>query len=121
MKTPRLFFILLAILPLMSCQSLNPYDESSDCPDPFKGDCVSMKTAYRRFTLILPFAMLPWAVGAEIERSGSPADDLPPHITRLTWFGERADWSHDGNRILFLSKTFGDAMEVDLDGVHELL
>jgi Tol biopolymer transport system component len=44
----------------------------------------------------------------------SPADHLPPHITRLTAFGERADWSHDGKRILFLSKTFGDAMELDL-------
>jgi Tol biopolymer transport system component len=32
----------------------------------------------------------------------------------VTWFGERADWSHDGKRILFLSKTFGDAMEIDL-------
>jgi Tol biopolymer transport system component len=45
----------------------------------------------------------------------SPADSLPPHIRRITWFGERADWSHDGKRILFLSKTFGDAMEIDLE------
>lgn len=44
----------------------------------------------------------------------SPADHLPPHIRRLTFFGERADWSHDGARLLFLSKTFGDAMELDL-------
>jgi len=44
-----------------------------------------------------------------------PADHLPPHIRRVTWFGERADWSHDGKRILFLSKTFGDAMELDLE------
>jgi hypothetical protein len=44
----------------------------------------------------------------------SPADHLPSHITRLTSFGERADWSHDGRRILFLSKTFGDALEIDL-------
>src|SRR5512135_2286879 len=47
--------------------------------------------------------------------SASPADHLPPHITRLTGFGERADWSADGRRLLFLSKTFGDAMELDLD------
>lgn len=45
----------------------------------------------------------------------NPADELPPHITRLTHFGERADFSHDGKRVLFLSKTFGDAMEVDLE------
>src|SRR6476620_7243861 len=43
-----------------------------------------------------------------------PADELPANIKRLTHFGERADWSHDGKRILFLSKTFGDAMEIDV-------
>jgi hypothetical protein len=49
----------------------------------------------------------------------SPADNLPPHITQITSFGERADWSHDGKRILFLSKTFGDAMEIDL-ATHQI-
>jgi len=44
----------------------------------------------------------------------SPENHLPPHITQMTWFGERADWSHDGKKILFLSKTFGDAMELDV-------
>jgi len=44
----------------------------------------------------------------------SPEDNLPPSIAHMTNFGERADWSHDGKRILFLSKTFGDAMEIDL-------
>ena len=44
----------------------------------------------------------------------NPADELPPHIKRLTWFGERADWSHDGKRILFLGKTFGDVYEVEV-------
>jgi conjugal transfer pilus assembly protein TraV len=48
MKTIRLLVILVAFLPLTGCQTLNPYDESSDCPDPFNGDCVSMDTAYRR-------------------------------------------------------------------------
>src|SRR5438105_4620260 len=47
--------------------------------------------------------------------SEGPADHLPPHIQRLTWFGERADFSHDGKRVLFLTKTFGDAMEIDLE------
>ena len=40
---------------------------------------------------------------AEPKAGESPADHLPPHISRVTWFGERADWSHDGKRILFLS------------------
>ena len=44
----------------------------------------------------------------------SPADHLPPHIVHLTAFGERADWSPDGRKILFLTKTFGDAMEIDV-------
>jgi len=45
----------------------------------------------------------------------SPAEELPPHVRRLTWYGERADWSQDGKRILFLEKTFGDVYEVDVD------
>ena len=44
----------------------------------------------------------------------NPADQLPPHIKRRTWFGERADWSHDGQRILFVGKTYGDVYEVEL-------
>jgi hypothetical protein len=56
------------------------------------------------------------AVAAEEIKPGeSPADHLPAHITRLTGFGERADWSPDGRRLLFLSKTFGDALELDLE------
>ncbi len=48
------------------------------------------------------------------EQQKSPLDELPPHIKRITHFGQRADWSHDGKRILFLAKTFGDAYEVEL-------
>ncbi|MBI5386203.1 MAG: hypothetical protein HZA90_16145 [Verrucomicrobia bacterium] len=44
----------------------------------------------------------------------SPVDELPPHLSRLTWFGERADWSPDGRRILFIEKTYGDAFEVEV-------
>lgn len=47
-------------------------------------------------------------------RGENPAGQLPANIRQVTWFGERADWSHDGRKILFLSKTFGDAMELDL-------
>jgi len=51
---------------------------------------------------------------AEPSAGENPTDHLPPHITQVTWFGERAEFSHDGKQILFLSKTFGDALELDL-------
>lgn len=44
----------------------------------------------------------------------TPAADLPPYITKLTNFGERAEWSHDGRKILFVEKTFGDVYELEL-------
>jgi hypothetical protein len=71
----------------------------------------------RQFSLLL-LAWLCTCAAAQADEK-SPADNLPPHITRLTSFGERADWSHDGKKILFLSKTFGDAMEIDL-ATHEI-
>lgn len=48
-------------------------------------------------------------------RSGSPADALPPHITRLTPEGLRPDWSHDGRRLLFLDALVGDVFELELE------
>jgi Tol biopolymer transport system component len=47
-------------------------------------------------------------------KQGSPEDRLPPNITRLTHFGERASWSPDGKRIAFMEKSFGDVYEVDV-------
>jgi len=44
----------------------------------------------------------------------SPLNDLPAHIKHITQFGQRADFSHDGKRILFIEKTFGDVYEVEL-------
>ena len=58
--------------------------------------------------------MVPQRVTAQAARTGSPEDNLPPNITRLTGFGERAVWSPDGKRIAFMSKSFGDAFEIDL-------
>lgn len=65
-------------------------------------------------TLTLAFAVTLSTGAAEPKAGENPTDHLPPYITQVTWFGERADWSHDGSKILFLSKTFGDAMELDL-------
>jgi len=47
-------------------------------------------------------------------KQGSPEDQLPPNIMRLSHFGERASWSPDGRRVAFMEKSFGDAYEIDL-------
>ena len=44
----------------------------------------------------------------------SPLDELPPYIKRITHFGQRADFSHDARKILFLERTFGDVFEVEI-------
>src|SRR3982751_4997993 len=51
---------------------------------------------------------------AQPKKAGSPETSLPPNITQITGFGERAAWSPDDSRIAFMSKSFGDAFEVDL-------
>jgi Tol biopolymer transport system component len=54
------------------------------------------------------------ALAAQAPKTGSPEDHLPPNVTQLTAFGERASWSPDGTRIAFMSKSFGDAFVVDV-------
>ncbi len=54
------------------------------------------------------------AVAASKE-SKSPLDELPDYVRQVTHFGQRADFSHDGKRILFIEKTFGDVYEVELE------
>lgn len=45
----------------------------------------------------------------------SPVDNLPKHITMITGFGERPDWSHDGKKVIFVGKQFGDVFEFDVE------
>ena len=76
-----------------------------------------MKTPTRLLPLIglLLTALTVTGAGQATPKEGqNPAEHLPPHIKRVTWFGERADFSHDGKRILFVEKTFGDVYEVEL-------
>ncbi len=47
-------------------------------------------------------------------KAASPLDHLPPEITRLTWFGERADISPDNQRVAFMGGSFGNAFVIDL-------
>jgi hypothetical protein len=75
-----------------------------------------MMNATGRLSALLGLALATTALAAAADDppAKSPEQELPPHITRLTRFGERADFSHDGRRVLFVEKTFGDAYEVDL-------
>jgi Tol biopolymer transport system component len=76
----------------------------------------------QNFLAVTVLAILARAVPGAEGPPTSPDQDLPPHIKRLTLFGERADWSADGKRILFIEKTFGDAYEVDVkSGAPRLL
>lgn len=47
-------------------------------------------------------------------KPGSQLDNLPKNIEVLTHFGERADISPDNQRVAFMTKSFGDAMVIDL-------
>ncbi|MBN2133236.1 MAG: PD40 domain-containing protein [Sedimentisphaerales bacterium] len=63
----------------------------------------------------LAWVVFATSVGLPALQAGvSPLDELPSYIKRVTHFGQRADWSHDGKRLLFIEKTFGDVYEVEL-------
>jgi hypothetical protein len=47
-------------------------------------------------------------------KPGNPLDHLPKNTEVLTHFGERADFSPDNKSIAFMSKSFGDAIVIDL-------
>jgi hypothetical protein len=66
--------------------------------------------------LVLVGISLTDCFGAAANKEGvSPLDELPAHIKQVTQFGQRADFSHDSKRILFIEKTFGDVYEVELE------
>jgi hypothetical protein len=46
--------------------------------------------------------------------SENPLEHLPANIEVLTHFGERADVSPNNQRVAFMTKSFGDAMVIDL-------
>jgi len=72
-----------------------------------------MKKVIIKFYLIMIMLCILNQCMAQKENT-SPIDNLPPFITPLTSFGQRADWSHDGEKILFIEKTFGDVYEVEV-------
>src|SRR6266545_2116944 len=66
------------------------------------------------FLAITLYGMSALGLG-QAQKIGSPEKNLPSNIIQLTGFGERASWSPDGKRIAFMSKSFGDAFEIDLE------
>jgi hypothetical protein len=66
---------------------------------------------------LLVFALLAQCAFSQ-SQSGSPVDHLPPNIRQLTTWGERPEFRHDGKRILFLSKVFGDVYEYEIETRH---
>src|SRR6516165_2841058 len=48
-------------------------------------------------------------------KPGSQLDKLPANMEVLTHFGERADISPDNRQVAFMTKSFGDAMMIDLE------
>lgn len=66
------------------------------------------------FVLLLTYGLLAAGGLHAQQRDGNPAENLPANIRQVAFFGERPDWSHDGQRILFLSKVFGDVYELEL-------
>jgi hypothetical protein len=62
---------------------------------------------------VIFFLLLVSSAAAE-RKSGSPLEQLPSNIEILTHFGERADFSPDGQRIAFMNKSFGDAFVIDM-------
>lgn len=62
------------------------------------------------------YILLLFLLPAEDKRkAGNPLEHLPSNIEVLTRFGERADFSPDNKSIAFMSKSFGDAMKIDLE------
>ena len=66
-----------------------------------------MKSFIACFILLLLFA--------DKRKPGNPLDNLPKNIEILTRFGERADFSPDNKSVAFMSKSFGDAMVIDME------
>ena len=63
---------------------------------------------------ILVIGCLASSVFALNQRDTNPIDELPSYIRKINDWGQRADFSHDGKRILFIEKTYGDAFEIEL-------
>lgn len=77
-----------------------------------------------KFILKMGIAALSCAVGgatsgAQAQSYTVPAGlqakiDSHPHVRKVTDWGSRADWSADSKRLLYVSREYGDAFELDI-------
>ena len=77
-----------------------------------------MKKQQFLFLCILFQTLAALGQDSQIKQSGfinaHPADHLPSYIKLACGFGERPDWSHDGQFILFVDKPMGEVYELEL-------
>jgi Tol biopolymer transport system component len=65
--------------------------------------------------LVAVLTAAPSAVRAQAPATAvNPEEHPPANVTRLVTYGERPAWSPDDKRIAFMSKSYGDAVEIDL-------
>ncbi len=65
--------------------------------------------------LFLMLILQPLLYGQDSKNTVShPADDLPPYIKIASGFGERPDWSHNSQFILFVDKPMGEVYELEV-------
>ena len=76
--------------------------------------CV-MTFISRFFMAFVLFVAIPSGFANDLGQvPGDPLDHLPANVRKVNDWGQRADFSHDGRKIIFIEKTYGDAFELDL-------
>ena len=67
------------------------------------------------FTRFVTLFFLVLSTHTLLAQSCFPADQLPSHITQLTDFGQRAEWSLDGKYLYFVDRAGGEVWRVNID------
>lgn len=72
-----------------------------------------MKKIYLIYLLLTSFSLV--CPKCELHAQNCfPQNKLPPHITFLTDFGQRAEWSLDGKHLYFVDKAGGEVWMIDI-------
>ena len=62
------------------------------------------------YPVVLLFTLAPVSDAATY-----PGEKLPPHIRLLTEQGQRAEWSLDGKKIMYLTRAGGEVFEIEIE------